>query len=238
MSLIDKIFGKIGSGGVNHIPQGNQNNLQTPPNAATGVYPPTTPVAPPVTPPVNSDPTAKFKDLWTPPKDGEGLEVKVAETLPVEKLVEAAQKADFSKLIPAEKLQAITAGGEGAAQALADIIQATSSAVYQQAVVAASKLAEKQVKDHLEAMTFNNRTEQDRIQAERSLTEKFNNPLVQPFISQTVRQLQMRNPKASPTELQQLAQEALMSAVDVFAPKPIESAKQKPADDWSSYVNG
>lgn len=239
MSILDKIFGRATPQPQQqqplHNPPPTQNNLQTPPNPTVGQYPPASPGD--VTSTAGQPPAAKFADLWTPPKEGEGLQQPKLEEIPTDALMQAAQKFDPTTSIDPAKLQLAVSGGEGAAAAMLDIIRQASQASYQQGILGAQKLAEKQAANQVTFAQQQARNEAVRQQAQQALEAQFNNPLVAPFVAQTVQQLQLKNPKASPTELQQMAKDAMLAAASVLSPtKPPESPKPNAGDDWSAYA--
>jgi len=245
MSLMERIFGnrptpqQAQSGVTNNLaqnpaPAGTQQSQQTAPN---GVVPEGSGVAP-----ADKSPADKFADLWEPAKQDEGKSGQQSEGLTPEKMLEAAGKVDFKRVLDQESLAKIVAGGDGAIEALANLLNKTSQTVYGQSTVVAQKLIEAEVtrarQEFLEQIPglVKKQTMRENLMTDNPAFKK---PSVAPIVEAIQTQLAQKHPKATAAELNAMAKEYLQNAAADFspaAPKTVDPSKQE--TDWDSYVEG
>lgn len=221
------------------------NSINTPPQMTTAASPGTSPngVIPAngANPPEGGEvsPLKKFADVWnTTPEDPN--KPNGPQALTSDQMLEAASKVDFTKVIDQSMLQKITAGGEGAVEALAAILNKQSQTVYGQSTVVAQKLIEKAVSDAEARFAAQIPTLVKKQSLRESLGKDnpaFKDPAVAPLIQAIQAQLAEKHPGASVSELQELAQEYFTGAAEAFRPtrKPVVNPKDAPTD-WESYL--
>lgn len=190
-------------------------------------------------------PLDQFKDFWQTPKDGvPGPEVVDFKADPA-KLLEAANKIDFRKVAKPEQLAAIQEGGEKAAAALVEIMQAQSATLYAQNMFAATKIAENaaaQVQANFEkqlpALLRKQGLGTNLIAENKDLAH----PALQPMIEAMQSQLATKYPNASAAELLEMSKTYMTEVGKVFAPQSKEtkggggSGSTKEGVDWSKYL--
>lgn len=245
MSLMERIFGarppqQAPQQGVtnnptqNPPPAGTQQSQQTAPN---GVVPEGSNNAP-----AGQSPADKFADLWEPAKQDESNNGAAQQGLTPEKMLEAASKVDFKRVLDQESLAKIAAGGDGAIEALANLLNKTSQTVYGQSTVVAQKLIESEVaKARQEFLDQIPGLVKKQTMRESLLTDNpaFKKPSVAPIVEAIQAQLAQKNPKATAAELNAMAKEYLQIAAQDFAPAPPKVVDPtKEATDWDEYVTG
>lgn len=259
MSLMEKIFGaKVqntsvppanGQSGL----QGNQPmQQQAPTNNLMTNQPPQTPhqssgtAANGVVPSGgneggNQSPADKFADLWEPVKQDESKANEQSTGLTPEKMLEAASKVDFKRVLDQESLAKIKAGGDDAVQALAELLNKTAQTVYGQSTVVAQKLMEAQ-EERLKAEFIKQvpglvkkHSMRDSFLAENPAFKK---PSVAPVVEAIQSQLAVKFPNATASELNVLAKEYLQNAASDFAPVPKKTltAAEAAEVDWDEYM--
>jgi hypothetical protein len=226
--------------------QGAQtNNLQQPPSQGTKE---TQQTAPNGLIPDNTDasPVAKFNTLWEPPKPevGNNLQQK-SDRMTAEQMMEAAQKVDFTKVLDQETLAKITAGGEGAVQALVDSLNKTAQNVFAQSTIVTQTLVDRasaKTRDELSAQIPSLVKRQNFSQQLLADNPAFAHPAVAPMITALQSQLQEKYPKATQAELKQLASEYLTGVAEIVTPKQKTNASNQSMDpsdavDWEKYLS-
>ena len=261
MSIFQKIFGaaptpNAGQPLVNPNAQANPgqapnptNNLQTnPPPQTTHQSAQTSPngVVPADgnTPPAEVSPLDKFKQIWETPTVDPSKQPDPQTVVTPEKMMEAAAKVDFTKVVDRETVAKIAAGGEGAVEALLAVINKTSQTVYGQSSVVAQKLVDRAVEQATEKFTAQlpGLVRQQNLR-EGLLNENpaFKNPAVAPIVEALQQQFAQKYPNASAAELKQMAQEYFAGAAQVMAPQKQDTksskATGKDETDWDSWVN-
>ena len=250
MSLFDKIFSsappKPASQPPASPPPSNnpaQNNPPpqgaTPPNTdANGVVPPNA-----QTPPENQSPLTKFETLWKnePPKQDD--QENPSPALTPQQMMEAASKVDFSRVVDAESLQKIVAGGEDAAKALVGLLNKTAQTVYGQSTVVAQKLIEQQLEAAEQRFASKVPDYVRRSAARDALVSEnpaFKNPAVSGMVELVQRQFAQKFPNATASELKQMAQEYMSTAAAAFSPqqKDQPNPNRKAPDDvnWDDWL--
>jgi hypothetical protein len=229
------------------VPQpGITNNLlnnpaPTPPQQSAQTAPNGTVPAGGNEPPAKS-PEDKFEKLWeTTPTDPNATQGGAGEnTLTPEKMLEAAGKIDFKRVLDPESLRKIAAGGDEAVAAMAELLNKTAQTVYGQSTVVAQKLIETQVQKARDEFTsqlpslVKKQTMQESLLAENPAFKK---PSVAPVVTAIQNQLAAKYPNATAAELNQMAKEYLKAAAEDFNPTP----KQEPTAaergvDWDQWV--
>lgn len=245
MSIFEKIFGAKTAnipvpqpGMTNNLatnpqPAGTQVSAQTAPN---GAVPADSQEAPP-----KESPEGKFEKLWeTAPTDPNAPKENVQEGLTPEKMLEAAGKVDFKRILDPALLQKISAGGEEAVAAMAELMNKTAQTVYGQSTVVAQKLVETQVARAREDFVKEIPNLVRKQAARESLLSEnpaFNKPTVAPIVAAVQQQLQHKYPNATVAELNTLAREFLQTAVSDLSPPVKSAASSAPAGiDWDSWA--
>jgi hypothetical protein len=257
MSIMDRIFGKATvqppiinpAGGqvdptrnVQPIPQSNtintlpntqvQQTQQTSPNGVVpegGNKPPESPLA-------------NFADLWQPNKtdpNDPNSNPQPQEIDPA-KMMEAAGKVDFTKVLSPEDLQKIQAGGEGAVQALISSLNKTAQTVFGQSTIVAAKLIDQKVATAREefAAQIPGLVKRQNLQENFADNPAFANPALQPVVQAVTQQMQEKFPKASVKEIDGMVKEYLTGAAQMIAPPAKVTPKSSDGDntDWEKYL--
>ena len=253
MSLMEKIFGaKQPPASMPNQPAPaqpnptNNPNLNAPPaqQAATagtdanGTLPPGAAKAP----------DDKYATLWQPATTEEqNAAGATQQQAPVDsqKLMEAAAKVDFSKIVTNDMLAKISGGGEDAAQAFVQAMNLTAQTVYGQSMVVTSKIveqavsqAEQRFQDRIPSILRNQGAKQ-RVFEENPA---FSNPAYAPLIEAQVQQLASKYPKATQAELNGMAKEYLQGFATAVSPPKADASADKgktgdAGEDWDSYVS-
>lgn len=246
MSIMERIFGAKPAQQAPQQP-GVTNNLQNnqppvPPQQSAQTAPNGT-----VPAGSNADPTKspedKFEKLWeTTPVDPNAPKIGVDENnLTPEKMLEAAGKIDFKRVLDQESLRKIAAGGEEAVAAMAELLNKTAQTVYGQSTVVAQKLIETQVQKARDEFTsqlpglVKKQTMQDALLTENPAFKK---PSVAPVVAAIQNQLATKYPNATASELNAMAKDYLKNAAEDFNPTP----KKQPTaaergTDWDEWAN-
>lgn len=246
MSAMEKIFGMFGrtaspapaTPAVGNSMQGQptQQTAQTPQTAPNGVVPQGSAAAP-----APASPLEQFKDVWQPTKTEEGSQPTPLTADP-KKIMEAAAKVDFTKILSQEALAKVQAGGEEAVQAMASLLNQTAQAVYGQSTVAASKIveqalqqAEQKFADRVPSLVNQKAAQAKLLTANKALA----NPAVAPIVDMIQNQLAAKYPNATSDELADMAKEMMQGAASVFAPSSKQETPEKDKkleDDWSDFL--
>lgn len=246
MSFMDKIFGARTQNVP--VPQpGITNNLATnpppvPPQSSAQTAP--NGVVPPGgnQPGDNKSPEDKFAKLWeTPATDSASDPSKTADNqLTPEKMLEAAGKVDFKRILDQDSLKKIAGGGDEAVAALADLLNKTAQTVYGQSTVVAQKLIETQVSKARDEFTaqlpslVKKQNMQDTLLTENPAFKK---PSVAPVVTAIQNQLAAKYPNATASELNAMAKDYLKAAAEDFNPTPKkEPTAAERGTDWDKWV--
>jgi len=208
-------------------------------------FPGQTPPIEPAKPAATVSPLEGFKDLWEPAKEAAPGSAPVNFNADPTKLMEAATKIDFAKVIKPEQLAAIQAGGEGATKALVEMMQVMQQTTYAQSTFAATKIAEAavaQAQDNftkqLPALLRKQGLSNDLLKENPALAH----PALQPVIQAMQTQFSDKFPNATSTELLEMAQNYVASMGKVFSPPDAPSSaarKTKGSEtDWSKFLGG
>lgn len=189
-----------------------------------------------------ASPLDAFNDLWNNPAKPAG-DTGSYFNVDMDALQKAAGQQDFTQTITAEQLSAIGAGGEGAMKAFAEALNNVSRDIYARSALASTKMidialgkAETKFRNDVPSIVKKH-TISDTL---RSENPAFTHPAAQPVIEALEKQLILKYPQASATELRSLATTYLSALSPVFAPAQKETAaekKQKANEtDWSQFV--
>lgn len=197
-------------------------------------------------------PMETYKDLWQPPEQVKEENPPVV--LDSKSLLEAAVKTDFTRILDKDAVALVAKGGEGAIEALMQIVNQVGQASYGQSLVSTQKMIDKAVQEattkvnntlpgQVKRQTLNNALVQD--------NPNFSNPLVEPVVSAIQSQLALKYPNSTVGELQKMAKEVLGGVAGLINPpkdsittgkpgtKGSQNNEQKNIDqdeDWSSYL--
>jgi len=187
-------------------------------------------------------PLDSFKEFWQPAKEAAPGTAPVDFKADPAKLMEAASKIDFAKVIKPEQLAAIKAGGEEATTALVEMMQTMQQATYAQSAFAATKIAETAVAQAQENFVrqlpalLRKQGLSDSLVAENPALA---HPALQPVIQAMQEQFATKYPNATPTELLDLAKNYVAGMGKIFnpAPAPVAAKGSKGSEtDWSKFI--
>jgi hypothetical protein len=192
----------------------------------------------------DQSPLEQFTKLWETTPVDPNAPAEPAQITP-EKIMEAAGKVDFSKVLSQTDLQAVGAGGDGAIQALAGILNKTMQTSYGHSAVAATKIVEQAVAQaeqrfaaKLPTLINSQSSKSELVSGNKALSD----PAVAPLVEMVHRQFVEKFPNASPSDITALTQNYMKTVAGVFNPQtasPDQQAadKKKAADDdWSGYT--
>lgn len=246
MSVFDKIFGPkvqnvpmpqpdvTNNLATNPPPTSSQSSAQTAPNGTvpTGSQ----------NPPEPKSPEDKFETLWeTPATDPNASNSGANDNfLTPEKMLEAAGKVDFKRVLDQDSLRKIAAGGEEAVAAMAELLNKTAQTVYGQSTVIAQKLIEQHVAKAREEFTSQlPGLVKKQNMADSLMTENpaFKKPSVAPVVTAIQNQLATKYPNATASELNAMAKDYLKAAAEDFNPTPKkELTAAERGVDWDKWV--
>lgn len=211
----------------------------TPGTAANGVVPAG------ATAGASANPLDQHKDLWNNPTNADGTAIVPANTdlftVDPKQLMDAAGKVDFTKVIKPEQMAAIKAGGDGAATALAEMLQATAAGVYAQSAFAATKIVEDGIKRSTEA---NDKKLAETIrtftasEALRQDNPAFSHPAAAPILNDIQTRMAVKFPDASSAELAKMSKDYLANLAAAFQPSTPANNKTggSKEQDWSEFI--
>ncbi len=246
MSIFEKLFGQpqqqapAQSASPNPEP-GNANPNAAKPDPANPTVPAGTVDASKKEP---ESPLDQFKELWQPTQADPNANAALINVDPA-KLAEAARKTDFSKMITAEQLAAVEAGGQGAAQAFAQALNQVGQGVYAQSAFATTKIVEQAVQRAKEQFEAAIPAHVKKLQVSDTLRQEnpvFNHPAASPILGALEAQMTAKFPNASASEITQMAKSYLENFASMVN-APAEAAKAAAAKknskdtDWSTFLN-
>lgn len=182
-------------------------------------------------------PLDKYKDIWETVPNAAGDEPSFE--LDATKVSEAMANADFSKAINQETLSKIVSGGEDAAMAFAEAMNAVTRQAMTQSTLVANKLIETRLEQY-------NKKQEAAIpglvkrQAAQDANPIFKNPAAKPMISALQNQLAAKNPDASAAELVDMTNNFLTALYESMNPdaasKAGQSGSEPPMEDWDKFL--
>lgn len=221
----------------NGLPSTHQSQT-TPPNGVIpteGVQPPNV-----TEPPGNQSPLDPFKDIWqtvTPNKDDPNSGPIFTAPDP-QKIMDAAKKVDFSKVVTPETLAQIAQGGEKAATAFLTAINQVSQLTYAQSAMATSKIVEQALDKQQQRYEANLPGQLKKLSAGDTLASNplINHPAVAPLAGALTEQLQRKNPNATASEIAEQVGQYFNQMATAFTPqKP--AAKVPASEDWGKFFD-
>ena len=245
MSILQKLFGNAPAAApAQQQAQATPGNI--PPVNANPAHPanPTAPAATVAATDVGPvSPLDAFKGLWeTDPNAKEPTpEPGMFANVTPEKLQEAARKNDFSAVATPEMMAAITAGGEGAAAAMVQMMQAMSQKSFGDSAFATTKIVEQALAAQQAKFTemlpglMKNQNVSENL---RNANPIFNHAAAAPMLEVMKAQVIKKHPNATAAEIQTMAQDYLLNFAQAANPaKPTDAQKQAAAGmDWSSFM--
>jgi hypothetical protein len=196
-------------------------------------------------PTVAIDPMDKFKDLWTPAAKVEGApeEFNPGNIFKMDpaSIQEAVGKINFAEGINADQLAAITAGGEGALAAFAQVLNQSSAKAMALSTQAAGKMIEKALTEASGAMDkkINTGVKHNQVNSQlQELNPALNSPAAAPMVQALTTQLTNKFPMSSAAEISGMVTEYMTNFATIAAGKkepvvdPVEAGKT----DWDAYM--
>lgn len=217
----------------------NQGNIPGAPTVASDPNNPTAPEGTAAPAPSNEpqSPLDQFSSLWET-KPNEAGEPEAPKQLTAQEVQTAMAKADFSKVINTDQLAAITAGGQEAAEALPQILNALARQVMTQSTLVSDKLTQQAVAQALEKQQASLPSllrEQQAANHLKTSNPLFDNPAIKPVVEATRTQLLAKHPNASHEDITKMTQEYIVAMGEAFAPK--QEVTQAADDvDWAKYL--
>lgn len=191
-------------------------------------------------------PLDQFADLWQPATNPQPPQSVVGNVDPA-KVMEAAKKMDFSRILPQDLLAKISAGGQDAQTALAQAMNMVSQATYAQSSMATAQI----VKQAIEEARNQFVQQIPGLIKQHSLTDSmrtenpaFSNPAVAPIVSAIEKQIATKFPNASSTELRDMTKQYFQQISEIMGAPQQQQQQQQTAGngrrqetDWSSFLN-
>jgi len=242
MSIMQSMFGGLLGNSVQAQPQQQvqPGNI----GAGAGATNPansTVPVDQPAVAEVVATPLAEFKDLWEAAPVDPNAAAPMFSGVDPKKLMEAAQKTDFSKVVTPEAMAKIQAGGQEGVAAMMQAMNNMSQTVYANSAMATTKIVEQALAKQMDSFKaslpgiIKQHTVSDNLRTENPA---LSNPAVQPFIQAMEQQFAVKHPGATSSELTAMAKQYVEGVGALFSP----AAKQTPAEkqaagemDWSKF---
>ncbi len=212
--------------------QQHQQTAQTAQTDANGIVPAGS---------AGQSPIEQLAELWkTAPVDPNAPQAP--EPITAEKIMEAAGKVDFTKVISQEDLAKIQAGGAESTSALVNVLNRMAQTSYGHSAFAATKLVEQAVSqaesrfaEKLPTFINSQNTKNTLLQDNPA----FANPAVAPFVEMMQQNIAAKFPNATPAEAAKMAKDMMAAAGQVFNPAaPIDPAANKKAqsENWDNYL--
>ncbi len=191
-------------------------------------------------PQVPDSPLDQYKGLWenkpidpnAPPSN------LVPKNLDPAQLTAAMAKADFSSVMTPQLMEAITAGGEGAAKAMMDAM----NGVARQSMTQSTLINEKLMNQRMEAAIASMEARMpDMLRQHNSAAHAqdanplFSNPAIKPIIDATRAQLLQQFPNDTPAQTTAKLDNYLQVMGQTFNPAPAPVADPN-EQDWSKYL--
>ncbi|MND22529.1 hypothetical protein D3C81_909560 [compost metagenome] len=226
-------------------PQGSQQMVQTEqaPNGQQNQPNPTGATGEPDAPSLD-----KFKDLFTPltaeqlAQNQDFNPDTMFASLEPTKIREAVGQIDFTKSISADDLAAISAGGNEAVAAFARAMNGVAQTTMAQGLLGSAELvkqAMKQANSGLDSRLGKAARQQMVQEALYKENPALRHPGAKPIVDALQQSLAVKNPTATPQELQEAASEYLNQFAAMIAGKGGEAeAKSEEAFDWSKHFLG
>lgn len=218
----------------------------TPAPEASQPQPAQQPQAATATPAAQANPLDAFKDLWTPPKEGEQQPANFdpASMFQIDpaKIQQAVGQMNFAGTVTPEVLAQITAGGEDAAKAFMAAMNGVAQQAFAQSMIGSAKLVE-------QAMTKANTSLDARLregirqqQVSSSLRESnpmLAHPAAQPIVAALEAQFTQKYPTATPQEITKLATDYLSKFATLASPaqEPASAPKAPDDVDWEKFFS-
>lgn len=244
MSVFDKIFGRVQqapnpqaavinpSNDPNKI-QPQMTTAQTSQTAPNGVVPEGG-----ANPPEQKSPLEEHAKLWEP-TTVDDKNKQEQETITPEKMMEAASKVDFTKVLTPEELTKVQAGGEEAQKILINVINKVSQAAYGQSAVVAKKLVDSAVEKEREAFL----SSLPSLIKKHAVTDPaedpaLQNPAIAPVVAAIKTQLLEKYPKADKAWINKQVGELMKGAAEMYVPqqKNSDAAKAEDQIDWDEWI--
>lgn len=193
----------------------------------------------------NQSPLDQFKDLWKndPNPDAANAPQGFLNADP-QKIMEAASKVDFAKVITPELATRIKAGGEDGFMASMEAMNKMNQASYANSSIAATKIVEAALAKAQEKFTAQIPDLIKKHQVGDSLrTENpaLSHPAAQPILTALQQQFTTKFPNATVAEINQMAKDFLVSFATATNPqKPTDETgggKKGKEEDWMSWLN-
>lgn len=183
----------------------------------------------------------QFTDLWKPSEQsGQNLPNQSLLNVDPQKLMEAAGKVDFARVIPQESLQAISQGGPEAMQHFAQALNKVAQTVYAQNAMATSKIVEQALGNAKTAWTSELPgfiKSQNVSETLRTENPAFNHPAASPILGALQQQLNVKFPNASSQEIASMAKSYLGQFAQAVSPQQSQqSAKPEDGVDWTKFL--
>jgi hypothetical protein len=185
-------------------------------------------------------PLDQFKEIWQTPENAVDPNAPITFTADPAKLLAASKNLDFKQFITPEVTARIAAGGEDAVKAMAEAMNMVAQGTYAQSASATTKIVEKAIQSAQEKFLaqipslVRNGTVSESLRTENA---KFNHPAVAPVIKNLEKQMAIKFPNSSASDLTKMAQDYFTALASEFTPPPQKdpNARDDKSQDFSQY---
>jgi hypothetical protein len=188
-----------------------------------------------------SNPLDNFTEMWkndpnaTPQSDP--LSQPLFNTDPA-KIREAASKIDFIGQVPQDVLQKATSGDMQAFMQVINFVAQKSLATSAELATATAEQGAVKNNERWNSV-LPDRIKQLQLAQQRSDNPVLQHPAAQPILQMAKQQAQMKNPNASPAEIQTLAENYLIQFASTLTAKPAEQGTPASGGgtDWETWAS-
>lgn len=191
------------------------------------------------------DPMDKFKDMWAPVKPVEGAPAEFNPgsifNMDQKSIQEAVGQINFAEGINADQLAAITAGGEGALAAFAQVLNQSSAKAMALSTQAAGKMIETALTQASGAMDkkINNGVKLNQVHTQlQELNPALSSPAAAPMVQALTSQLTAKFPMSSSAEISGMVTEYMTNFAALAAGKkePVADPATAGKTNWDAYM--
>lgn len=202
--------------------------------------------APAPTPAPEGSPVPEFTKLWEPiasPAPDPNAPKPLSQEDHINKTIEAARQIDFSKVIPADTMAKIGAGGPDAQVAFAEALNLVNQATYAQSSFAASKLVEQAIATARQEFQkeipgiIRQHNIHDTLRGEDT---RYQDPEIAPLLKAIDQQITLKFPDATAAQISTMRSQYLDRVTGKINPKqeaiPPKDPRNGDVDDWDALM--
>jgi len=218
----------------------------TPAPAATNAPAPADPFALPAAQPENKSPEPEFTKLWDPiaaPAADPNAPKAPTQEDKMKSTIEAARQIDFTKVIPADTMAKIAAGGPEAQTAFAEAINLVNQATYAQSSFAATQMVEQAIATARQEFQkeipsiIRQHNIHDTLRGEDA---RYKDPEIAPLLKAIDQQITLKFPDATAAQISTMRSQYLDRVTGKINPKsdptPTKDPRNGDVEDWDALM--